>query len=290
MAIEPKRFDSTTELRRAAEPFLLRNEAHNSFLLGVISEIEEGANSSQRSPYMAAVFEDAEVVAVAAMVQGSSVALSLCHNPKALAQLASDLRNHQPDTPGVSSVVPTARQFASEWSHLAGENCVLRMSQDLYRLDRIQQPAGVSGVARRATERDIELLTNWFLAFAKEAMPWVESTFDVTINNVSARLKRAPNVGGVFVWQDDGQPVSVVAYGSPTPNSLHIGPVFTPPQYRRRGYAAACTAAVCEYILDTGKDFVTLFTDIANRTSSHIYQSIGFESVCGAEMISFAGR
>jgi predicted GNAT family acetyltransferase len=71
---------------------------------------------------------------------------------------------------------------------------------------------------------------------------------------------------------------------------MRIGPVYTPPEHRRQGYASACTAAACVQVLDSGKSFVTLFADLANATSNHVYQAIGFEPVCDAQMIRFGGR
>lgn len=45
-------------------------------------------------------------------------------------------------------------------------------------------------------------------------------------------------------------------------------------------YASACVAALSQLILDEGKEFCTLFTDLANPTSNHIYQQIGYRPVC----------
>jgi predicted GNAT family acetyltransferase len=52
--------------------------------------------------------------------------------------------------------------------------------------------------------------------------------------------------------------------------------VYTPPPLRKRGYAAAVTAAVTQAALDDGADGVLLFTDQANPTSNTLYQRLGF--------------
>ncbi|MDP9319178.1 MAG: hypothetical protein M3O94_08950, partial [Actinomycetota bacterium] len=54
-----------------------------------------------------------------------------------------------------------------------------------------------------------------------------------------------------------------------------VGPVYTPPEHRRRGYGAAVTAACTRDALDHAED-VVLFTDLANPTSNSIYQQIGY--------------
>jgi predicted GNAT family acetyltransferase len=57
-----------------------------------------------------------------------------------------------------------------------------------------------------------------------------------------------------------------------------VGPVYTPPECRGRGYASALTAFVSKRIRDAGDD-ACLYTDLANPTSNKIYAAIGYEPV-----------
>jgi predicted GNAT family acetyltransferase len=90
-----------------------------------------------------------------------------------------------------------------------------------------------------------------------------------------------------FVWEVGGRPVSLVVAGSPTPHGIRIGPVYTPPAARRRGYASALTAAVSQLQLDQGRRYCFLFTDLANPTSNWIYRSIGYEPVIDVNQYRF---
>jgi predicted GNAT family acetyltransferase len=54
--------------------------------------------------------------------------------------------------------------------------------------------------------------------------------------------------------------------------------------YRGHGYASALVAALSQAILDSGLQFCTLNTDIANPTSNKIYQAIGYVPVCDLTM------
>jgi predicted GNAT family acetyltransferase len=56
--------------------------------------------------------------------------------------------------------------------------------------------------------------------------------------------------------------------------------VYTPPRFRNRGYASMAVATLSQRLLEAGYDFCTLFTDLANPTSNHIYQAIGYRRVC----------
>ena len=90
---------------------------------------------------------------------------------------------------------------------------------------------------------------------------------------------------GAVLWEDE-QIVSLAAFGNPTPNGIRIGPVYTPPEYRRRGYASALVAELSERLL-AKRRFCFLFTDLANPTANRIYEQIGYRRVCEAAEIVF---
>ncbi|MGL1760974.1 GNAT family N-acetyltransferase, partial [Vibrio parahaemolyticus] len=54
-----------------------------------------------------------------------------------------------------------------------------------------------------------------------------------------------------------------------------IGPVYTVPAERGRGYGGAVTAAVTEHLLPQ-VDTVMLYTDAANPISNAVYERLGF--------------
>ncbi len=84
-------------------------------------------------------------------------------------------------------------------------------------------------------------------------------------------------------------PVTVVGAGGDTPNGIRIGPVYTPPAYRGRGYASNLTAAGQPGAAGRGATFCFLYTNLANGTANRIYQAIGYEPVTDAVMIRFDG-
>jgi predicted GNAT family acetyltransferase len=106
--------------------------------------------------------------------------------------------------------------------------------------------------------------------------------------SVDARL--GPGAGGICIWEADEEPVSLAGFGGPTPNGLRIGPVYTPPDRRGRGYGSAVTAAASSRASELGKRFCFLYTDLANPTSNAIYTRLGYRPVCDSREIAFAGR
>jgi len=74
----------------------------------------------------------------------------------------------------------------------------------------------------------------------------------------------------------------------PRGGTLAAGPVHTPPERRRQGYAGAVATAVSQVALDDGADHVVLFTDLANPTSNALYQRLGYRPVEDRVALRFA--
>jgi predicted GNAT family acetyltransferase len=73
----------------------------------------------------------------------------------------------------------------------------------------------------------------------------------------------------------------------PAAGVVRVGPVYTPPEHRGRGYGAAVTAAVSQAALDAGAAGVVLFTDLANPTSNALYERLGYRPVEDRVVLSF---
>lgn len=123
-----------------------------------------------------------------------------------------------------------------------------------------------------AQEADLPIITPWAAAFFQEA-----HLTDPSDPRQVARDKVGQ--GSVFLW-DEGRPVSMAAWAGRTARGVRINFVYTPPEYRKRGYASACVADLTQCLLDEGQAFCCLYTDLANPTSNRIYQAIGYRSVC----------
>jgi hypothetical protein len=63
--------------------------------------------------------------------------------------------------------------------------------------------------------------------------------------------------------------------------------VYTPPEFRGRGYASNLVAHLSQELLDEGRKFCFLFTDLANPVSNSIYQKIGYRPVSDSERWEF---
>lgn len=280
------RCTTAAEFQARAAAFLLEHEAEHNLMLGLMTSLIFKPDLYPSQPYFAVVEEAGRVTAAALMTPPHNLIVSHQASADALRQIAVDVRDFRPDMPGVTGPAPAARHFAETWQALTGQAFTHSMAERIYRLDRVIPPAPVAGALRRVTQTDRALLLAWIAAFQITAFGEADAVgVERTVNNM---LTLPPEYRSTFLWEAP-YPVSLVSCGGPTPNSLRIGPVYTPVEFRRQGYASALTAGVSQYILDQGRRFATLFTDLKNPTSNKIYQAIGYVPVCDADLFEFAG-
>jgi ribosomal protein S18 acetylase RimI-like enzyme len=87
--------------------------------------------------------------------------------------------------------------------------------------------------------------------------------------------------GLFFGVEVDGRLVSVAGTHliAPTERIGAVGNIFTHPDHRGRGYAAACTSAICAELL-TQELTVVLNVGVKNTPAIRLYERLGFREYC----------
>jgi uncharacterized protein len=201
------------------------------------------------------------------------------------AAVASPLVAHwlqvDPELPGVVSLPETARAIAAAWSEQTDRATHCRMREAMHVLERVEDPPRPAPGRLRLPERQEHgLLAEWMQAFAYEAGV---IGGDLAEAMVQARLAR----GALLIW-DYGAPVSMVGTNRSVAGVVRLGPVYTPPEHRRRGYAGSAVAAVSRRALAHGARRCMLFTDLANPTSNKIYAEVGYRRIADWEEHAFS--
>jgi predicted GNAT family acetyltransferase len=125
---------------------------------------------------------------------------------------------------------------------------------------------------------------HWEMAFAAEAHLEVD-----TEQVRRASLARRED-GRTFVWSDadaDDAPVCLVGHTPMIAGVPRVGPVYTPPEHRSRGYASSAVAALSRRLFADGARQLVLFTDLANPTSNKIYAEVGYRRIADFEIYAF---
>jgi uncharacterized protein len=281
--VEVRHLSDPAEFLTAAGPLLLEDEARHNLILGIAGTIRDRPGY-YREFHLWVVDRNGVVVAAALQTPPFNLVLARPADEDALAALVDDLAAQDVEFPGLVAALPEVDRFVEAWEQRRAATRRKRRGQRIYRLDRLRPVEGVTGRPRVATSDHRQLLIDWTTAFAEEALGDEPSPASETERVVDGRL-RGP-ASGFLLWEDE-DPVSMAGWGGATPSGIRIGPVYTPPDRRGRGYGSAVTAALSRQQLDAGRRFCFLYTDLANPTSNKIYMDIGYEPVCDSVEYTF---
>jgi uncharacterized protein len=264
-----------------AAPLLLADEARHNLILGIAGTLRTtpGRYSEQR---FWVVGGEGETVAAALQTPPHNLVLARPRREGALEWLADGIDE---ELPGVTGARPEVDAFAAFWSRRHGVASRIEREMGLYALDRVEPVPEAAGRSRRAAEADAPLLVDWLRAFGAEVLNEGDPDRDNPRQLVEHRLTSSE--AGFVLWEDGDEPVSLAGWSGPTPNGIRIGPVYTPPDLRGRGYATALVAELSAALLEQGRRFCFLYTDLANPTSNAIYERIGYVRVCESAQVSF---
>lgn len=262
---------------RVAGDVLSRDEAANCLPLGLCLRMMSQEVHYDGPPFFHTAESEGVLTGAAMLTPPHNVVL--CCGPswpqEACVALYEALLEAGYEVPGVMGRADHAARFAACVSHLsapAGGMIVEKaMDLGLYRLDKVEDIPASPGLLRPACAGDLDLLAGWYFDFHLDCFGRVPEY--VTADS----FRRLVSSGDVFVWED-GVPVSIAAKSRPTWNGITISMVYTPPSLRGRGYATACVAGLSRLLLGSWR-FCTLFTDLANPTSNHIYETIGYRKI-----------
>lgn len=270
-----------------AGPYLAAEPAVNTVVAGIahrmLSQQRDGLAGSNRDWWLV-VTDHVGAVLGAAMrtARFPPYPLFLLPMPdEAAVGLARVLYERGEEVLAINGALPAVQLCAQELGRLVGGRVEVAQHTRLHELRRLVQPPAVPGALRLATEDDVTLIIDWFNAFnadsdAQAGRPRGASPYETP--NQAEMLRRIRS-SHVWFWVDDsGEPVHLTAASPPAFGVARIGPVYTPPAQRGRGWASNAVAEVSRRLQDEGAR-ICLFTDQANPISNKIYAALGYEPV-----------
>jgi uncharacterized protein len=266
------KFDTIQAFWHNAQDYLRQHEAEHNLLLGIAHALLHYPSRYPDPPYLAIAQTSSQIQAVAMRTPPHKLLLSKAQDFRALTLIAQDWQERPDLLPDVSGLVPEVETFLQVWQTLTGQSSRRVIEMKIHQLTQVEPIGSTSGSLRQATEGDRPLLLEWFAAFAAEVGGVVHQDAERAIDTGLEQQS-------IYLWED-GIPVSWASGKPYSSAAARIGPVYTPPEYRRKGFATACVAALSQKLLEQGCDRCFLFTDLANPTSNRIYQTIGYRPVC----------
>ena len=278
------RLTSADEFLRQSEPLRARDPFRTNLMGSVATSVATGNSTYLEYFWWVVEDESGEVIGMAMRTAPHGLVLSpmAAEAAAAIAREVSVYDDNLPDVAGPTSVVAAFvdeyKRTNSVGSHRQSQ---LEGKQLLYALrDLVTLP--VSGTMVQADLEDFHFLLNWYEEFGRDAL--------LHMPNPAGSVQSALGRNSLRFWVVDGQRVSMAGYAplveTPSGTVGRIGPVYTPAEQRRKGYAGALTAALSRELLDLEAK-VMLYTDAANPTSNGVYQRIGFERIDENEKMEF---
>ena len=174
---------------------------------------------------------------------------------------------------GINGDSTTAARFAGQWSERCRSAATPFQGMRLYELLELGEVPRTEGQLRQADVSDRSLMILWTRAFQDE--------IGESANDVELRVDRGLAAGQLWLWVQSGEPMSMTVSREPVLGVVRLSGVYTPPDKRGHGYAAACVHALSKHLRSNGYRCI-LYTDLGNPTSNSIYQRIGYRAVADA--------
>jgi len=195
--------------------------------------------------------------------------------------LASTLHQRGEAVLGVNGALPAVEVFATELAKIVGGRVEVAQHTRLHELGELTAPSPVQGRLQVATADDLDLVADWFAAFMGDADEQAGRPRGTSAHEVPERAEMLRKIaaGQIWFWVDgSGERVHLTGANPPAFGVARLGPVYTPPAQRGRGWASNAVAEVSRRIQADGAR-VCLFTDQANPTSNKVYAALGYRPV-----------
>ena len=193
--------------------------------------------------------------------------------PSVAATMADAIADAGIPLPGVNGEAATAAIFSGQWSERTKSAATPFQGNRLYEFLEVTEAPGIDGTLRQASPKDRSLMVLWTHAFQLEIG---ESADDTEL-----RVDRGLAAGQLWVWDREGETVSMAVAREAVEGVVRLAGVYTPPEKRKHGYAAACVYLLSRQQRDAGYRCI-LYTDLANPTSNSVYRRIGYRAVAEA--------
>ena len=193
--------------------------------------------------------------------------------PRAVLAMVDAIAEAGVTLPGVSGDAATAARFAGRWSERCKSPATPFQGTRLYELLELGEVPRTEGQLRQAGTSDRSLMILWTRAFQDEIG---ESADDTEL-----RVDRGLAAGQLWLWDQNGETRSMAVSREPVQGVVRLSGVYTPPEKRKHGYAAACVHALSKHLRGSGYRCI-LYTDLGNPTSNSIYRRIGYSAVAEA--------
>lgn len=259
-------------------------ETRNNLIMGLALRLQSNLNAyGEAIPLMGLVKDETGEIRASALMTPpyALIVQSEPLNIPALEALADSLIDAGWQLPGVNGVAEVSDCFAEIWQQKTAWSARRIVNTRAYELRQVISVDYPTGKMRLAEADEAQRAADMHNAMMEEVIvgPHRLQTMESELDTIRKKC--------VFFWVDEGEVVSIALATRPQIKGICVGGVYTPPAFRRRGYARALVAEVSKELLARSYELTNLFTDLSNPTSNKIYQEVGYQPVCDYHQYEF---
>ncbi len=269
----------------ALETFLLPRLESSMFLIGNMRSVGFVDHGQPYQGTYAAMFEGSKITGVVAHYWNQNLIFQAPAHSDTLWQTAVEVSKR----PVKGLIGPNDQvNIAKKALDVDDSNIQLDQTEKLYslKLDELLVPDDLSAGkirGRRIESHDLELVTQWRIAYSLEALG--EQDSPQLREQCRNSIQRSQKEGRTWILEDQGKLVASSSFNTAIKEAVQVGGVWTPPELRRRGYGRAVIAVSLLDARAEGAVKAILFTGEANIAAQKAYIALGFQHIGNYRML-----
>ena len=176
---------------------------------------------------------------------------------------------------GLNAKQSLCQSFIEHYRKFRKGTFIQKLGTDTMELRQLNEVKPTEGKQRLAEMEDVKLVADWIIQFQIEAMI-DETDYEATVLKASQLVAKQQ----VYLYEnEDNLVVSMAAATRKLVHGMGITYIFTPPEHRGQGYAAANIYYLSKQLLEHGYEFCTLFVDKMNPLTNRAYEKLGYKVI-----------
>jgi GNAT superfamily N-acetyltransferase len=271
-----KEYSNADIFLREYEVILLEKEAAAQLLLYFAHQSLTGSGTGKE--LFGVVMEETQIILMFVIIRGVDLIIYVAASEKeeeATVALADYLGNSHIIIEGLNARQTLCLSFMKQYKKYWKINFIQKVGTDIMELRQVNDIKPVAGSQRMALSEDAKLVADWMIQFQIEAL-MDEADYEAALLRATQLINRKE----LYLYEDEEhRTVSMAAATRRLIHGMGITYVFTPEEYRGKGFAAANIYYLSKTLLEQGYDFCTLYVDKKNPLSNRAYEKVGYKVI-----------
>jgi len=276
MKLSISHYDNIQTVPEEILQYLHQHPVINFEAIGIIEQLSDNPQLFEGILECIVVSEVEHIQLVTCRIRPYNILISHSVNIDSIYPLVKYLLKSNISIPGIYGPAEEVKCFLKTWKKLSGED--FKSSDEFlqYSMTETKGETQLLGKISIAKPEHIKLLTDWTEKSIRETIP--KST-DEFVKSCTESFLKLLEMNRVFVLEVENKLVSMAAISGGSKTMHAINDVYTPPEYRGKGYATELCLFLSNHILEDCKSTPILWVKSTNPVAIHIYEKIGFEKV-----------